>query len=52
MGDLEVLEYLFNSMNSAYAKLEIALKNNDENSVASIKKLILDINKKVMEELK
>jgi len=52
MKDLEVLEYLFNSMSVAHEKLGRAIENNNINEITSIKKLILDMSSKAKEEMK
>jgi len=52
MKDLEVLEYLFNSMGVAHEKLGKAMANNNVNEIALIKKLILEISNKAKEEMK
>ena len=50
--EVEVLEQLFNSMEEAVHKLKIAVNKNDFVETARINKFILDINKKIDEELR
>jgi hypothetical protein len=52
MKDLEVLEYLFNSMGLAYEKLGKAIEKGNVEETAMIKKLILDISARAAEEMK
>lgn len=51
MRDLEVLEYLFDSMGLACDRLGKAVEKKNYNEAKKIKKLILELNSKIKEEL-
>jgi len=50
--DLEVLSYLFNSMEGACEKLDKAVGLNNYSETEKLKKIILDMSKRISEELK
>lgn len=51
-GDLEVLSYLFDSINDAVEKLEKSAAKNKIEETVKIKQTIISLSRKISEELK
>ena len=51
-GDVELLDHLFGSMEESVKRLEIAKNKNKPEEVSKIKKEILEIQKKISEEIR